>query len=70
MSNLVHNERIKQRGRAYSNLGLLVLALCFATPLLRAEVTEQTRAFVFITGVVFWLAVQWLANFTLGSLKE
>jgi hypothetical protein len=70
MSNLVPNARIKLRARSYSNLGLLILAVCFLTPLIHAEVTEQTRAYVFIAGVLSWLAMQWIANFTLGRLKD
>ena len=70
MSNLVQNARIKLRARAFSNLGLLVLAICLLTPLMHPEITEQTRAFVFIAGIIFWLAMPWVANSTLGRLKD
>jgi hypothetical protein len=70
MSNLVHNARIKLRARAFSNLGLLVLAICFAMPIARAGLSEETRMVIYGSGVLFWVVMQMGANWMLGKLKD
>jgi hypothetical protein len=70
MSNLVRNARINLQARAYCNLGLLVLAICFVIPLEHPQTTEQPRAIIIFGGVLFWLVMQWTANVIVGRLKD